>query len=50
MGRNGFLNNVSIIFIAKTDGKSYNKREDWRRTLNHKTIRPLDLMLKTVFG
>ena len=34
MGHNGFLNNVSVTLIDKTDGKSPKKREDyWRRTL-----------------
>ena len=34
MGHNGFLNNVSITLIDKTDGKNPKKREDyWRRTL-----------------
>ena len=34
MGHIGFLNNVSITLIDKTDGKSPKKREDyWRRTL-----------------
>ena len=34
MGHIGFLNNVSITLIDKTDGKSLKKREDyWRRTL-----------------
>ena len=34
MGHNGFLNNVSITLIDKTDGKSPKKTEDyWRRTL-----------------
>ena len=34
MRRNGFLNNISITFIDKTDGKNPKKREDyWRRTL-----------------
>ena len=43
MGHNGFLNNLSITLIDKTDGKNPKKREDyWRRTL--KTY----LMLKTV--
>ena len=39
MGHNGFLNNVSITLIDKTDGKNPKKREDyWRRTL--KTYSP----------
>ena len=34
MGHNGFLNNVSITLIDKTDGKNPKKRDDcWRRTL-----------------
>ena len=34
MWHNGFLNNVSITLIDKTDGKNSKKREDyWRRTL-----------------
>ena len=34
IGHNGFLNNVSITVIDKTDGKNPKKREDyWRRTL-----------------
>ena len=33
-GRNGFLNDVSITFIDKTDPSDPLKREDyWRRTL-----------------
>ena len=31
MGHNGFLNNVSITLIDKTDGKNPKKREDYRR-------------------
>ena len=31
MGHNGFLNNVSVILIDKTDGKNPKKREDYRR-------------------
>ena len=30
-GRNGFLNNVSITFIDKTDPSDPLKREDYRR-------------------
>ena len=42
MGHNGFLNNVSITLIDKTDGKNLKKREDyWRRTL--KTYSPFGL-------
>ena len=38
-GRNGFLNDVSITFIDKTDPSDPLKREDyWRRTL--KTMAP----------
>ena len=34
MGHNGFLNNVSITLIDKTDSKNPKKRDDcWRRTL-----------------
>ena len=34
MRLNGFLNNVSITLIDKTDGKNPKKRKDyWRRTL-----------------
>ena len=34
MGHNGSLNNVSITFIDKSDGKELKKREDyWRKTL-----------------
>ena len=45
-GHNGFLNNVSISLIDKTDGKNPEKRKNyWRRTL--KPTRPLDLKLKT---
>ena len=34
MEQDGFLNNVSITLIDKTDGKNIEKREDyWRRTL-----------------
>ena len=44
---NGFLNNVSITLIDKTDRKNPNKREGyWRRTW--KPTHPLDVMLKTV--
>ena len=33
-GHNGFLNDVSITLIDKTDGKNPKKREDyWRRIL-----------------
>ena len=39
MGHNGFLNNVSITLIDKTEGKNPKKREDyWRRIL--KTYSP----------
>ena len=42
MGHNGFLNNISITLIDKTDGKNPKKREDyWRRTL--KTYSPFGL-------
>ena len=42
MGHNGFLNNVSIALINKTDGNNPKKREDyWRRTL--KTYLPFGL-------
>ena len=42
MGYNGFLNNVSITLIDKTDGKNPKKREDyWRRIL--KTYSPFGL-------
>ena len=42
MGHNGFLSNVSITLIDKTDGKNPKKREDyWRRTL--KTYSPFGL-------
>ena len=42
MGQNGFLNNVSITLIDKTDCKNPKKREDyWRRTL--KTYLPCGL-------
>ena len=41
-GRNGFLNDVSITFIDKTDPSDPLKLEDyWRRTL--KTIAPFGL-------
>ena len=41
-GHSGFLEDVSIIFIDKTDLKDPNKREDyWRHTL--KTIAPQGL-------
>ena len=41
-GHSGFLDNVSIIFIDKTDPKDPSKRENyWRHTL--KTIAPQDL-------
>ena len=41
-GRNGFLNDVSITFIDKTDPSDPLKREDyWRRTL--KTMAPFGL-------
>ena len=34
MWQNGFLHNVSITLIDKTNGKNPKKREDyWRRTL-----------------
>ena len=42
MGHNGFLNNVPITLIDKTDGKNPKKRDDyWRRTL--KTYSPFGL-------
>ena len=42
-GRNGFLNDVSITFIDKTDPSDPLKLEDyWRRTL--KTIAPFGCM------
>ena len=42
MGRNGFLNNISITLIDKTDSKNPKKREDyWRITL--KTYSPSGL-------
>ena len=45
MGQNGFLNNVSITLIDKTDGKNPKKREDyWRRAL--KTYSPFGLNVK----
>ena len=45
MGHNGFLNNVSITLIDKTDGKNPKKREDyWRRTL--KTYLPFGLNIE----
>ena len=31
MGHNGFLNNVSITLIDKTDGNNPKKRDYWRR-------------------
>ena len=46
-GHSGFLRNVSIILVDKTDGKDPKKRENyWIRTL--KTLLHLDLILKTV--
>ena len=42
MGHNGFLNNVTITLIDKSDSKNPKKREDyWRRTL--KTYSPFGL-------
>ena len=42
MGHNGFLNNVSITLIDKTEGKNHKKKQDyWRRTL--KTYLPFRL-------
>ena len=42
MGHNGFLSNVSITLIDKTNGKNPKKIEDyWRRTL--KTYSPFGL-------
>ena len=42
MGHYGFLNNVSITLIDKTNGKNPKKREDYRRrTL--KTYSPFGL-------
>ena len=42
MGHNGFLNNVSITLIDKTDGKNPKIRADyWRRPL--KTFSPFGL-------
>ena len=42
IGNNGFLKNVSITFIHKTEGKNPEKREDyWRRT--SKTYSPFVL-------
>ena len=44
-GRNGFLNDVSITFIDKTDFSDPLKREDyWRRTL--KTMAPFRLNIE----
>ena len=44
-GRNGFLNDVSITFIDKTDLSDPLKREDyWRRTL--KTMSPFRLNIE----
>ena len=41
-GHNGFLNNVSITLIDKTDSKNPKRREDyWRRTM--KTYSPFGL-------
>ena len=41
-GQKGFLNEVSVIFIDKADGKDPKKRERyWMRTL--KTIEPYGL-------
>ena len=45
MGHNGFLNNVSIKLIDKTNSKNPKKRDYWSRTL--KTYSPFGLMLKT---
>ena len=46
-GHNGFLGNVSISLIDKTDGFQLKKRENyWMRTL--KTLAPKDLMLKVL--
>ena len=43
--RNGFLNNVSITFIDKTDPSDPLKREDyWRRTLE--TVAPFGLNIE----
>ena len=47
MGHNGFLNNISITLIDKTDGKSPKKRKITREEL-WKPTRSWDLMLKTV--
>ena len=42
MRHSGSLNNASITFIDKTDGKNLKKREDyWRKTL--KTYSPFGL-------
>ena len=42
MGHNGFLKNVSVTLINKTDGKNPKKREGyWNRTL--KTYSPFGL-------
>ena len=47
MRQNGFLINVSITLIDKTDGKNHKKREDyWRRTLN--TYSPFGLNVEEV--
>ena len=47
MGHSGFLNNVLITLIDKTDGKNV-KREKITGGELWKSTRPLDLMLKTV--
>ena len=42
----GFLNNVSITLVDKTDGKNPKKKEDcWRRTL--KTYSPFGLNVES---
>ena len=44
-GHRGFLNDVSVILIDKTDGSDPKKREDyWMKTL--KTIAPYDLNIE----
>ena len=44
-GRNGFLNDVSITFIDKTDPSNPLKREDyWKRTF--KTMVPFGLNIE----
>ena len=46
-GHSGFLGNVSITLIDKTDGKDPKRRENyWMRAL--KTYALFDLILKTV--